>query len=204
MQYPRFIGISEVRRRSVVKEVINFLFIGKIVSLSLPKLFPYFWSLVPFSLPFWEENRKICSKTVTAATQKREDLFSYSTWSRDCDNNRLHGREKKENYIKLKIDLPIEFLNKFFLSICNTPIQNNFLILCLTSINCIFFLFSKSRNRSSSKFFTFSNKQPKENGAIWLAIILLSLNNGNRENVSIHDCPIPLLAFFFLTFSSLR
>ena len=204
MQYPRFIGISEVRRRSVVKEVINFLFIGKIVSLSLPKLFPYFWSLVPFSLPFWEENRKICSKTVTAATQKREDLFSYSTWSRDCDNNRLHGREKKENYIKLKIDLPIEFLNKFFLSICNTPIQNNFLILCLTSINCIFFLFSKSRNRSSSKFFTFSNKQPKENGAIWLAIILLSLNNGNRENVLIHDCPIPLLAFFFLTFSSLR
>ena len=178
MQYPRFIGISEVRRRSVVKEVINFLFIGKIVSLSLPKLFPYFWSLVPFSLPFWEENRKICSKTVTAATQKREDLFSYSTWSTDCDNNRLHGREKKENYIKLKIDLPIEFLNKFFLSICNTPIQNNFLILCLTSINCIFFLFSKSRNRRSSKFFTFSNKQPKENGAIWLAIILLSLNNG--------------------------
>ena len=197
MQYPRFIGISEVRRRSVVKEVINFLFIGKIVSLSLPKLFPYFWSLVPFSLPFWEENRKICSKTVTAATQKREDLFSYSTWSTDCDNNRLHGREKKENYIKLKIDLPIEFLNKFFLSICNTPIQNNFLILCLTSINCIFFLFSKSRNRSSSKFFTFSNKQPKENGAIWLAIILLSLNKGNRENVLIHDCPIPLLAFFF-------
>ena len=178
MQYPRFIGISEVRRRSVVKEVINFLFIGKIVSLSLPKLFPYFWSHVPFSLPFWEENCKICSKTVTAATQKREDLFSYSTWSTDCDNNRLHGREKKENYIKLKIDLPIEFLNKFFLSICNTPIQNNFLILCLTSINCIFFLFSKSRNRSSSKFFTFSNKQPKENGAIWLAIILLSLNNG--------------------------
>ena len=113
-------------------------------------------------------------------------------------------REKKENYIKLKIDLPIEFLNKFFLSICNTPIQNNFLILCSTSINCIFFLFSKSRNRSSSKFFTFSNKQPKENGAIWLAIILLSLNNGNRENVLIHDCPIPLLAFFFLTFSSLR
>ena len=197
MQYPRFIGISEVWRRSVVKEVINFLFIGKIVSLSLPKLFPYFWSLVLFSLPFWEENRKICSKTVTAATQKREDLFSYSTWSTDCDNNRLHGREKKENYIKLKIDLPIEFLNKFFLSICNTPIQNNFLILCLTSINCIFFLFSKSRNRSSSKFFTFSNKQPKENGAIWLAIILLSLNNGNRENVLIHDCPIPLLAFFF-------
>ena len=197
MQYPRFIGISEVRRRSVVKEVINFLFIGKIVSLSLPKLFPYFWSLVPFSLPFWEENRKICSKTVTAATQKREDLFSYSTWSTDCDNNRLHGREKKENYIKLKIDLPIEFLNKFFLSICNTPIQNNFLILCLTSINCIFFLFSKSRNRRSSKFFTFSNKQPKENGAIWLAIILLSLNKGNRENVLIHDCPIPLLAFFF-------
>ena len=178
------------------------MFIGKIVSLTLPKLFPYFWSLVPFSLPFWEENRKICSKTVTAATQKREDLFSYST--RDCDNNRLHGREKKENYIKLKIDLPIEFLNKFFLSICNTPIQKNFLILCLTSISCIFFLFSKSRNRSSSKFFTFSNKQPKENGAIWLAIILLSLNNGNRENVLIHDCPIPLLAFFFLTFSSLR
>ena len=173
MQYPRFIGISEVRRRSVVKEVINFLFIGKIVSLSLPKLFPYFWSLVPFSLPFWEEKR-------------------------------FFFREKKENYIKLKIDLPIEFLNKFFLSICNTPIQNNFLILCLTSINCIFFLFSKSRNRSSSKFFTFSNKQPKENGAIWLAIILLSLNNGNRENVLIHDCPIPLLAFFFLTFSSLR
>ena len=162
MQYPRFIEISEVRRRSVVKEVINFLFIGKIVSLSLPKLFPYFWSLVPFSLPFWEENRKICSKTVTAATQKREDLFSYSTWSTDCDNNRSLGLKKKENYIKLKIDLPIEFLNKFFLSICNTPIQNNFLILCLTSINCIFFLFSKSRNRSSSKFFTFSNKQPKK------------------------------------------
>lgn len=109
---------------------------------------------------------------------KREDLFSCSTWSRDCDNNRLHGREKKENYIKLKIDLPIEFLNKFFLSICNTPIQNNFLILCFTSINCILFLFGKSRNRSSSKFITFSNKQPKENGAIWLAIILLSLNNG--------------------------
>ena len=173
MQYPRFIGISEVRRRSVVKEVINFLFIGKIVSLTLPKLFPYFWSLVPFSLPFWEEKR-------------------------------FFFREKKENYIKLKIDLPIEFLNKFFLSICNTPIQNNFLILCSTSIDCIFFLFSKSRNRSSSKFFTFSNKQPKENAAIWLAIILLSLNNGNRENVLIHDCPIPLLAFFFLTFSSLR
>ena len=197
MQYPRFIGISEVRRRSVVKEVINFLFIGKIVSLSLPKLFPYFWSLVPFSLPFWEENRKICSKTVTAATQKREDLFSCSTWSRDCDNNRLHGREKKENYIKLKIDLPIEFLNKFFLSICNTPIQNNFLILCFTSINCILFLFGKSRNRSSSKFITFSNKQPKENGAIWLAIILLSLNNGKSGKCFNSRLSNTTFGFFF-------
>ena len=106
-------------------------------------------------------------------------------------------REKKENYIKLKIDLPIEFLNKFFLSICNTPIQNNFLILCLTSINCIFFLFSKSRNRSSSKFFTFSNKQPKENGAIWLAIILLSLNNGKSGKCFNSRLSNTTFGFFF-------
>ena len=80
---------------------------------------------------------------------------------------------KKKKNIKLKIDL----LNKIFPLICNTQIPNNLQILCLTSINCLFFLFSNSWNRIISKLFTFSKKQPQENEAIWLTIIILSLNN---------------------------
>ena len=64
--------------------------------------------------------------------------------------------EKKS--IKLKIDLSITFLEKNFLFICNTQIPNNFLILYWTSTNCLFFLFSNSRNRSNSKFFTFCKR----------------------------------------------
>ena len=48
-------------------------------------------------------------------------------------------------------------------------------ILCLTSINCLFFLFSYSGN--ISKLFTFSKKQLQENEAIQLTIMILSLNN---------------------------
>ena len=79
---------------------------------------------------------------------------------------------KKKNF-KLKIDL----LNKIFPLICNTQIPNNLQILCLTSINCLFFLFSNSGNRIISKLFTFDKKQLQENEAIQLTIIILSLNN---------------------------
>ena len=101
---------------------------------------------------------------------KRERIYFRSARGRETVNNWSHGREKKKN-IKLKIDL----LNKIFPLICNTQIANNLQILCLTSINCLFFLFSNSGN--ISKLFTFSKKQLQENEAIQLTIIILSLNN---------------------------
>ena len=113
--------------------------------------------------------------SVTPSQQllKRERIYFRSArgWSKDCVNNWSHGREKKKKNIKLKIDL----LNKIFPLICNTQIPNNLQILCLTSINCLFFLFSNSGN--ISKLFTFSKKQLQENEAIQLTIIILSLNN---------------------------
>ena len=166
-----------MRRRPVSEELVNFFFVDRIISQSLPKLFSFAKHIFGISCfrsrcHFARKTAKIFSKPVTTATQKREDLFSFSAWSRDCVNNWSHGREKKKN-IKLKIDL----LNKIFPLICNTQIPNNLQILCLTSINCLFFLFSNSWNRIISKLFTFSKKQPQENEAIWLTIIILSLNN---------------------------
>ena len=166
-----------MRRRPVSEELVNFFFVDRIISQSLPKLFSFPQHIFGISFfrsrsHFARKTAKILSKPVTTATQKREGLFSFSAWSRDCVNNWSHGREKKKN-IKLKIDL----LNKIFPLICNTQIPNNLQILCLTSINCLFFLFSNSWNRIISKLFTFSKKQPQENEAIWLTIIILSLNN---------------------------
>ena len=165
-----------MRRRPVSEELVNFFFVDRIISQSLPKLFSFPQHIFGISFfrsrcHFERKTAKILSKPVTTATQKREDLFSFSAWSRDCVNNWSHGREKKN--IKLKIDL----LNKIFPLICNTQIPNNLQILCLTSINCLFFLFSNSWNRIISKLFTFSKKQPQENEAIQLTIIILSLNN---------------------------
>ena len=163
-----------MRRRPVSEELVNFFFVDRIISQSLPKLFSFPQHIFGISFfrsrcHFERKTAKILNKPVTTATQKREDLFSFSAWSRDCVNNWSHGREKKN--IKLKIDL----LNKIFPLICNTQIANNLQILCLTSINCLFFLFSNSGN--ISKLFTFSKKQLQENEAIQLTIIILSLNN---------------------------
>ena len=146
--YLRFIGISEVRRRPVAEELVNSFFVDRIISQSLPKLFSFAKHIFGISFfrsrcHFERKTAKIFSKPVTTATQKREDLFSFSAWSRDCVNNWSHGREKKKKKkknIKLKKDL----LNKIFPLICNTQMPNNLQILCLTSINCLFFLFSNS------------------------------------------------------------
>lgn len=104
---------------------------------------------------------------------KRERVYFRSARGRETVSTIGHMVVKKKKNIKLKIDL----LNKIFPLICNTQIPNNLQILCLTSINCLFFLFSNSWNRIISKLFTFSKKQPQENEAIWLTIIILSLNN---------------------------
>ena len=157
---------------------------------------------------------------------KRERVYFRSARGRETVSTIGHMVVKKKKNIKLKIDL----LNKIFPLICNTQIPNNLQILCLTSINCLFFLFSNSWNRiiflpvfttfspnskdsthtqfmwslyalitsehhtrkytqnsernyintistSTEWLFTFSKKQPQENEAIWLTIIILSLNN---------------------------
>ena len=102
---------------------------------------------------------------------KRERIYFRSARGRETVSTIGHMIVKKKKNIKLKIDL----LNKIFPLICNTQIPNNLQILCLTSINCLFFLFSNSGN--ISKLFTFSKKQLLENEAIQLTIIILSLNN---------------------------
>ena len=70
---------------------------------------------------------------------KRERIYFRSARGRETVSTIGHMVVKKKN-IKLKIDL----LNKIFPLICNTQIANNLQILCLTSINCLFFLFSNS------------------------------------------------------------
>ena len=102
---------------------------------------------------------------------KRERIYFRSARGRETVSTIGHMVVKKKKNIKLKIDL----LNKIFPLICNTQIPNNLQILCLTSINCLFFLFSNSGN--ISKLFTFSKKQLLENEAIQLTIIILSLSN---------------------------
>ena len=109
---------------------------------------------------------------------KRERIYFRSARGRETVSTIGHmvvkkNKKKQKKNIKLKKDL----LNKIFPLIWNTQMPNNLQILCLTSINCLFFLFSNSWNRIISKLFTFNKKQLQENEAIQLTIIILSLNN---------------------------
>ena len=102
---------------------------------------------------------------------KRERIYFRSARGRETVSTIGHMVVKKKKKHQTQ-NRSIEF---FFPLICNTQIPNNLQILCLTSINCLFFLFSNSGN--ISKLFTFSKKQLQENEAIQLTIIILSLNN---------------------------
>ena len=71
--YLRFIGISEVRRRSVTEKLVNSFFVDRIISKSLPKLFPFANHTLGISIfrsrcHFGRKTAKICSKPVTTAT----------------------------------------------------------------------------------------------------------------------------------------
>ena len=76
---------------------------------------------------------------------KRERIYFRSARGRETVSTIGHmvvkkNKKKQKKNIKLKKDL----LNKIFPLICNTQMPNNLQILCLTSINCLFFLFSNS------------------------------------------------------------